>query len=288
MTEPLVHAEVDLRDFPYMPLDVVRLRDSDLFTHASAEAFRAAVILWCAAWHQVPAGSLPNDNSALYRLAGLGRLDGNSMRTWVKLKKECLRGFVLCDDGRLYHTVVAEKARQAWEQKQKQKDRTKAARDARSVTKNVTTSVTADVTASVTGSKGTEQNGSTEAKASVEAHSLPQPQKAKRAKARTPIDPQAEPTADDRDAAMSAGLTESMFRSEWRKYRDHHLAKGSLMADWAAAWRTWVGNIAQFQPVRSTPDESKSVHAAAKRLHERLLDLGDAPKPIQLLGNSGG
>ena len=28
--EPLVPADVDLRDFPFMPLDVLRLRDSEL------------------------------------------------------------------------------------------------------------------------------------------------------------------------------------------------------------------------------------------------------------------
>ena len=30
--------------------------------------------------------------------------------------------------------------------------------------------------------------------------------------------------------------------AELRKFRDYHAAKGSVMADWQAAWRTWVGN----------------------------------------------
>lgn len=29
---------------------------------------------------------------------------------------------------------------------------------------------------------------------------------------------------------------------EAQKFRDHHLSKGSTMADWPAAWRTWWGN----------------------------------------------
>ncbi len=27
---------------------------------------------------------------------------------------------------------------------------------------------------------------------------------------------------------------------EFAKFKDHHLAKGSKMKDWLAAWRTWV------------------------------------------------
>lgn len=30
--------------------------------------------------------------------------------------------------------------------------------------------------------------------------------------------------------------------TELEKFRNHHAAKGSVMADWQAAWRTWVGN----------------------------------------------
>ena len=42
---PLVDANVDLRDFAFMPLDVVRLRDSDLAATESPEACWAAVLL---------------------------------------------------------------------------------------------------------------------------------------------------------------------------------------------------------------------------------------------------
>ena len=69
--DPLVPAEVDLRDFGFMPLDVLRLRDSDLAALANGEEFKAAVLLWCAAWHQVPAASLPNDDRLLARFRPL-------------------------------------------------------------------------------------------------------------------------------------------------------------------------------------------------------------------------
>jgi hypothetical protein len=98
-----------------MPLDVVRLRDSDIATIASGEGFRAAVMLWCAAWHQVPAASLPNDDRMLARLAGYGRdLDG-----WKEVKEDAIRGFVECSDGRIYHPEIAERAKSAWAAKLK-------------------------------------------------------------------------------------------------------------------------------------------------------------------------
>ncbi|MGO1069303.1 DUF1376 domain-containing protein [Lysobacter sp. CA199] len=93
-----------------MPLDVVRLRDSDLIAHATGEGFRCAVLLWCVAWHQVPAGSLPNDEKSLANFVGYAR----TPREWKKHRADALRGWIECSDGRLYHPVVAEKANAAW------------------------------------------------------------------------------------------------------------------------------------------------------------------------------
>lgn len=288
MSQPLVDACVDLRDFAYMPLDVLRLRDSDLFSTTTAEEFRAAVILWCAAWHQTPAASLPDNDVTLCHLAGFGR----NIADWHAVKDGALRKWVRCDDGRLYHPIVAEKANEAWEQKKKQRLRTKAAREAKlahsdnasapPVTVVVTESVTESATQTVTGSKGTERNGTTEACASVESASAPKP---KRARPRVPIPSDAQPTEVDRQAAAEAGLPPEMFRAEWRKFRDHHLAKGTLMADWAAAWRTWLGNIAQFQPKTiGNTNGKQSVQDAARRNIERGVDFGLSPPRYMPLG----
>jgi hypothetical protein len=112
---PPVPAEADLRNFPFMPLDVQRLRDSDLAGTDDAEIFRLAVLSWCASWHQLPAGSLPDDDSSLARLLGFGR-DG--LKSWKKRRQAgALRGWIKCSDGRLYHPVVVEKVIDAWGQK---------------------------------------------------------------------------------------------------------------------------------------------------------------------------
>jgi hypothetical protein len=109
MTEPPVPPDLDLRDFQYMPLDVARLVDSDLNALSSGDEFRTAVILWCKAWHQVPASSLPDDDRLLAHLSGFGR----DIKGWQKVREVALRGFEKYSDGRLYHGVIAEKALEA-------------------------------------------------------------------------------------------------------------------------------------------------------------------------------
>lgn len=121
---PLVPPGVILRDFPYMPVDVVRLRDSRFAAEASAEAFRCGLLLWCVSWHQVPAASLPDDDLLLAGYAGFGR----NVREWKKHRKGALHGWVLCSDGRLYHPVVAEKATEAQLARDMQAYRTECAR----------------------------------------------------------------------------------------------------------------------------------------------------------------
>lgn len=110
---PLVPAEVDLRDFQYMELDVRTLRDSRFAAQVTGDAFRAGVLLWCASWHQVPAGSLPDDDVELSNLAGYGRF----IKEWRKVRAEALTQFVKCSDGRLYHETVCAKAAAAWNAK---------------------------------------------------------------------------------------------------------------------------------------------------------------------------
>lgn len=77
--------------------------------------------------------------------------------------------------------------------------------------------------------------------------------KPKRAKPRTSMAEDRQPDERDRVAATEAGLTDEQFRAEWRSFRNHHIAKGSLMADWSAAWRTWLGNYGKFNQPRDGP-----------------------------------
>jgi hypothetical protein len=121
---PLTPADCDLQDFKFMPLHVSRLRDSDLASMESPEGCWFAVLLWCAAWHQLPAASIPDNENVICRLIGLGR----DLKTFRKHRATILRGFILCSDGRLYHPVIAEQALKAWEGKRQQRFRSECAR----------------------------------------------------------------------------------------------------------------------------------------------------------------
>jgi hypothetical protein len=107
---PLTPADCDLRDFQFMPVDVHRLLTSETWILGTGDERAAAMTLWLASWHQVPAGSIPKDDRMLAHLSQSGT-------KWKKLKPHTLRGWVEAADGRLYHPVVAEKALEAWVEK---------------------------------------------------------------------------------------------------------------------------------------------------------------------------
>ncbi|MCK6488826.1 MAG: YdaU family protein [Planctomycetes bacterium] len=122
---PPVPATCDLRDFPFYQIDVARLRDSELMAAGDAEVFRCAVLSWCYAWHQLPAGSMPDDDATLARAMGFGR----DIKGWKKVRAGGgLRGWTKASDGRLYHPVVTEKVLSAWRRKLAQRWTTECAR----------------------------------------------------------------------------------------------------------------------------------------------------------------
>lgn len=121
---PMTPAACNLQDFPHTPILRSRLFGSSFHARTTDSEWRAGVTLWLKAWEQVPAGSLPDDDIELCRLAELAR----DLKTWKKLKAGAMRGWVLCSDGRLYHPVVAEVVRNAVDAKTAQRDKTLKAR----------------------------------------------------------------------------------------------------------------------------------------------------------------
>lgn len=108
---PMTPPDCDLRAFRDMPLDIGRFSRSDLVTEEEPEAVLAAILLWGAAWHEVPAASVPDNDKWLAKAAGYGR----AVDAWMRVREGALRGFVRCSDGRLYNRTLAEKANTAWE-----------------------------------------------------------------------------------------------------------------------------------------------------------------------------
>lgn len=117
LPNPLTPADCDLAGYRWMPLDVERVIDSDTFGLSTGDEFKTAFRLWAKSWKQVPAASLPNDDRLLAHLAGI------ELATWRKRKEIALRGWILCNDGRLYHPVIAEKALEAMQRREDHADR---------------------------------------------------------------------------------------------------------------------------------------------------------------------
>jgi hypothetical protein len=97
--EPFVPANTDVSSLARFMLNIEHLLASELVATASPEECWAALMLWCHAWKQVPAGSLPNDDRVLTAFSRAGR-------RWAKVRAKALHGFVLCSDGRLYHPFL--------------------------------------------------------------------------------------------------------------------------------------------------------------------------------------
>ena len=122
-----VPTDCDVSTLPGFMLDTVRLLGSELWALSTGDEFKAAVALWCRAWHQVPAASLPDDDAVLCSFAGYGR----DQKGWRKVRMRALHGFMKCADGRLYHPVLAADALRAVGKMRERHDRTRAATEAR-------------------------------------------------------------------------------------------------------------------------------------------------------------
>jgi len=111
--KPLVPDDADLRDMPWMIIDTQRLLSSDFLALASDPEFKAAITLWCRSWTQTPAGSLPHDEQILAHWCCVTKTK------WQKVRKRALHSWFECDDGRLYHPVMAECVHMAWDSHKK-------------------------------------------------------------------------------------------------------------------------------------------------------------------------
>lgn len=120
---PPITRDINVTEFPYMPLDVRRLLTSTTWIEAAKDGKlgHALICLWCESWQQIPAGSLPNNDVVLARLSMCEE------ETWNRIKIKAMDGFTLCSDDRFYHHVVIEKAVNAYNSKLARKERTSAA-----------------------------------------------------------------------------------------------------------------------------------------------------------------
>ena len=89
------------------------------------------------------------------------------------------------------------------------------------------------------------------------------------------------------DFVVSAGIRELARKKDWAKpedeieaFIDHHLAKGDLMADWEAAFRTWLRNEKRW---RKNKTPSRERFAAAPTYRQLPDKKGVDPKVRRML-----
>ena len=257
-----------------MPLDVVRLFDSDFYALSSGDEFKAGLSLWCKAFLQRPAGSLPDDDRLLAHLSGAGS-------AWKRVKVMALRGWTRCSDGRLYHKTVAEKVLEAWQSRLDRRARTEAARAARqttkadsgsdpppSVTEAVTTSVTDNVTSIATKivtDNVTRSNRSTREGNGTERNK----EEKKKDKPFASLTPSADAEA------------ERLFEAFWTAY-PRKVGKGQARRAFAAAIRktTIEAVLAALERAQFNPDPRYQPHPATWLSGERWLDQVDTFDPV--------
>lgn len=154
--------EIDVQCLPYMPLQIERLRKSKAWLRCkrNPEIAFYMVNLWMRAWHEIPAGSIEDDDDVLADAAMC------SPEKWEELKDDILKGWERLD-GRVWHSTVTEIATESAGKLRRNKTRTAAAREVlelrrqASVTNTVTEIVTDTVSVSVTEheGKGREEKG---------------------------------------------------------------------------------------------------------------------------------
>jgi len=143
LPNPPIPKNVDLRKYPWMEFNIDKLLDSDFWrsTRKRPEVRGVALALWAAAWHQVPAGSLPDDIVVIADHADLDLPDelhgmtveeakkwatdnkaqnGSSVPDRIAIVTRSLHGFELCSDGRRYHSYLAPLAFEKFKLKTKQ------------------------------------------------------------------------------------------------------------------------------------------------------------------------
>ncbi|WP_210419316.1 DUF1376 domain-containing protein [Acetobacter vaccinii] len=238
---PLTPPDSDLRGLPFMPLDTVRLLDSDLFALSTGEEFKAAVALWCKAWQQVPAASLPGHDRVLAHLSGAG-VD------WPAVRAMALHGWQGCADGRLYHPVLAEKANHAWQARLAQR-----ARAARRWHGHTPAQARADATEHAVADARERGRESTSLRSgTARGQRLP-----------TDWQPDATQCAFAQALGLDPAAQAERFCDYWRGVPGQRGCK----ADWAATWRNWCRREATGQRPAASPHP---LEEQAERLRHRL------------------
>ena len=105
----------------------------------------------------------------------------------------------------------------------------------------------------------------------------PQAKPKKPRKVKTPLPPDWRLPDEGWSYAAGKGLTGDRIEREAERFRDYHLSHGNVMADWSAAWRTWVGNVGKFggAAARDAPTRADTAIAGMRSFLTDPLSITD-------------
>jgi len=281
LSPPLIDAAVDLRDFDFMPFFGDRLFKSDTWIMCDAEEKVAALRLWWAAWHQEPAGSLPDNDRLLADLAGYGV----AVSAWTKVRPNAMRGWIECTDGRLYHPVVCEIAIDVWGKKRKKQSDNEADR-ARKRRKRGT--LPADNIGNQENSPadiGNNSGGQTPGHPAENALKEKEKEKRKEEPPKPPEGAEGGKPKRDRKKPQTALPEDWVTPEDWcvaeqAKYPGLNVAiqnerfvnyarqKDWRMVDWRAAFRNWMSTAAERQGIAKV-DPTKPAASSSPGIDDR-------------------
>lgn len=100
----------------------------------------------------------------------------------------------------------------------------------------------------------TEKKETPSLRSGVDAAPAPAPKKSKRqVKTTFPKDLEYGPAHEQ--VARKWGVPDERMLPEFEKWKSHHIAKGSLMSDWPAAWDYWCSNVNNYSSSRGPRNE---------------------------------
>jgi hypothetical protein len=92
-------------------------------------------------------------------------------------------------------------------------------------------------------------------------------------------------TPELREVAIEAGVPPEQITFETAKWRDHHAAKGDVVKDAAASWRTWMRNAPGFNRPRGSSNGNGASHFVTK---QEQIDKNNQAAEAEFLGYFNG
>jgi uncharacterized protein YdaU (DUF1376 family) len=194
--------------------------------------------------HYWKSGPLPDDDVRLALISRMGDAWSNASST--------LRAFFKQSSGMLHHTRIDKERADAVDNKARNQARASAAASKRwgnHASSNATSIPQAMLNECPSPSPSPSQLPKTVVTA---------------AKRRTQLPGDFYPNESGVSKSEEKGLSLAI---ELTKFSDYHRGKGSVMADWQAAWRTWIGNA---RPPTSTQTETAYQRSMRERVDQAI------------------